>query len=464
MVLSATFDLDDDTGGGDTIFSYTVRFIDGSTQGPTNLTVDGTDPLTLTGTGGNAGKPIAYIEFTAASGDKGDIDLVSVVTHGAPGTLPDADLNTVIFVSDGAPNRSLDDSGAVITTTAQNSIDHILGVDDSSNEVGGIETDSDLTGTDQAFIIQAVGINVDGPTLTFLSQVEGPGNNGATNVTTPAQMTAVIAPLASGTTVPTAAASDIINGAAGSDIIFGDVPFTDTLANNTGLGSNPDGSGWAIFQTLEGRSNLESIDPANNGDDWTRADTIAYIQQNQAQIAQESARTGGHDTITGGLGDDVIYAQEGHDTINYTVGDGHDIVHGGSDGTNGDTLNVTGSSGNDTVYLETVAAYNTRTSSTYSGPGEALISDGTGILIEMDEIEHVTFAGGGGTDTFIVSGDFSTTDILNSTIPRSLRRNGSNHRHVQSHRKWFAEHWSGKPAGARPGSGHRARNDWQYEL
>src|SRR3546814_5011872 len=91
--------------------------------------------------------------------------------------------------------------------------------------------------------------------------------------------------------------------------------FRSTLAADLGVNLSP-GSGWAVFQTLEGRVNAESSDPAGNGADWNRQDTIAYIRANYTELAQESGRTGGNDTINAGGGNDVVLGQEGNDPIN----------------------------------------------------------------------------------------------------------------------------------------------------
>src|SRR3546814_7146425 len=103
--------------------------------------------------------------------------------------------------------------------------------------------------------------------------------------------------------------------------------FRSTLAADLGVNLSP-GSGWSVFQTLEGRVNAESSDPAGNGADWNRQDTIAYIRANYSEFAQESGRTGGNDTINAGGGNDVVLGQEGNDTIN--AGTGDDLIAGGS--------------------------------------------------------------------------------------------------------------------------------------
>ena len=104
-----------------------------------------------------------------------------------PGTLPNADVNSLLFLSDGEPNRALEDDGDIITVSAQNAIDHILGVDDSSNEVGNTETDGDGAGLDQAFTIEAFGVNANVGGLTILNQVEGAGGS-AQNITAPGDL------------------------------------------------------------------------------------------------------------------------------------------------------------------------------------------------------------------------------------------------------------------------------------
>ena len=64
-----------------------------------------------------------------------------------------ADVNKVLFVSDGAPNRALDNSGGVISANAQTAIKHVLGTagndNDNVSEVELIETAG--PGTAQAF-------------------------------------------------------------------------------------------------------------------------------------------------------------------------------------------------------------------------------------------------------------------------------------------------------------------------
>ncbi|HFF5914629.1 TPA: DUF5801 repeats-in-toxin domain-containing protein, partial [Legionella pneumophila] len=134
-----------------------------------------------------------------------------------------------------------------------------------------------------------------------------------------------------------AAGSDTIQANEENDLIFGDVLFTDKLAEDEGL-DLPKGSGWAVFEELE----------ANHG--WSRQDTLDYIKNHADELGRETVlssgnkRSGGHDTIGGGQGNDQIYGQEGNDVID--GGSGNDVIVGG---TGNDTL--TGGSGADQFVL-----------------------------------------------------------------------------------------------------------------
>ena len=106
------------------------------------------------------------------------------------------------------------------------------------------------------------------------------------------------------------------------------------------------------------------------------------------------------------------------DTVSYVVGTSPVplVVDGGPETTK-DVLDITGTSGDEVFYLETVAAYNAHNAPSYNGPSEILLSNGSGtILVAMTEIEEIVVHGGGGNDTLIVSGDFSGTSLLPTTI------------------------------------------------
>ena len=235
--------------------------------------------------------------------------------------LENADLNKVIFVSDGEPNRALNNSGGVVSVSAADAMRHVLGdiPGDNKNEVELIETPG--PGSAQAFTIEAVGISVNQDALTLLTQLEGAGG-AATNVTSAEELNDVIGELTGASTVSIAAGDDIVMGNAGDDLIFGDVLFTDELATAAGL-SVTAGSGWLVFEQLEaGMSTVPGFDT------WDRAQTLDYIRNNHASLSQESGREGGNDMLYGGAGNDIIHGQEGDDFI--VGGTGNDTMSGGT--------------------------------------------------------------------------------------------------------------------------------------
>lgn len=160
-VTSATFNLDRQASSGVTNFEYTAYFVDGSLAQTGSLPVSGHDvPLTIVGLDGNAGKQIAYIEFRVTSG-RGDVDLDSVQTAPVPpGTIPDADVNQLIFISDGLPNRAVGDNNAT----------PIEAMDAIKEELEAIVQQGNRPG-DQAFEIEAFAVG-SAPNLTVLGQVE----------------------------------------------------------------------------------------------------------------------------------------------------------------------------------------------------------------------------------------------------------------------------------------------------
>ena len=278
----------------------------------------------------NAAQVTAAHNAVALLNDEGgtnyEIGLQSALSwiNGANG-IAGAQVNKVVFVSDGEPNEWVGaSSGGSGATEAMNQVLGALGATDNTNEPALILA----TG----YSIDSIGINIGATGLGYLGNVEdgtaavGPGV--AQNVTTAEQLATSLSVLG-GSTALAAAGNDNISGGTGNDIIFGDVLYTDTLAASLGgvAGLAP-GSGWAVLQTLEQRANNESQDPAGNGADWTRADTVAYIAANHLALSAESGRTGGNDIIDAGDGNDIIYGQEGNDTIAGGIGD--DTIDGGS--------------------------------------------------------------------------------------------------------------------------------------
>ena len=82
-ITSATFTLDDNNGGGDTTFAWTVHFVGGGSEAGSQV-VTNDEGVTITATlPANIGKTIDYIEFNVTSG-QGRVDLQSVVLAEPP--------------------------------------------------------------------------------------------------------------------------------------------------------------------------------------------------------------------------------------------------------------------------------------------------------------------------------------------------------------------------------------------
>jgi Ca2+-binding RTX toxin-like protein len=331
---------------------------------------------------------------------------------GASAPIANADVNKLVFISDGAPNTALQGNGTTSaqSVTADAAIQSILGTynptgttnDDTVSEVSAI--------LGKGFGIEAVGINVSSSALSLLSQVEGVAGHTADNITNATDLSTVVGTLTGSQVIQTAAGSDEINGGLGNDIIFGDSVNTDALAAAHGL-TTPAGAGWLVFETLEG----------NGSYSWTRADTVNYIQTHQTELAAESGRTGGNDVINGGGGDDRIYGQEGDDII--AGGSGNDILSGGTgadtfvwhladvtigtttdkitDANTGDSLNLSDLINDGSTLKVDGVAWDGTTSLTVSGttPHTLAATSADGQHIQMIEINFADTASHTLTDT-----------------------------------------------------------------
>jgi Ca2+-binding RTX toxin-like protein len=241
--------------------------------------------------------------------------------------------NYAYFVSDGEPNRYLNGQGQSTNGNSSTVMGQITG-SDGSNEVAILKG--------QTVEVIGVGIGVNNSTLNNISVIS---DDPAIDVQDPSDLKQALtgaSPLNQLANV----GNDVLTGGDGSDIIYGDSVNTDALAIAKGLDMAA-GSGWDVFAKLESGSN------------WTRADTIKYIQDHAEELAHESVgsgnstRAGGNDTIYGGAGNDIIFGQEGNDII---YGDaGNDHIYGGSGndtlygGSGADTFHYTGNDGHDTI-------------------------------------------------------------------------------------------------------------------
>ncbi len=420
-VSSATFELTNDTLFGTTTYSYTVHYADNSTQA-------GTDTLdSFPGQRHNHNFQRRKVDrLCRIFGDRR-------ARHGRSGIGRIAHQPGHACQRQRQPARLRLGRRAQRVRTARAESPAQQAVNASTDEISAIKTDGDGTGPDQAFTIQAFGLNSNSTDLGILGQVEGSGGvatalpsngSGLTNF-----YAGTVAGMAGSAGGVAAAGSDTINGGAGNDIIFGDVLNTDALAASHGIGLQM-GSGWAVFALLE-------TDTVTGYTSWTRADTISYIDAHPFQLSAESGRAGGNDVITTGAGNDVVFAQEGNDDIYTAITAGsRDFINGGSQPSGGaDTFHLDISGATGAVFLETVAAYDARTGFSYNlnsapelagtdvaGSGISnsqiiLVSDAAGnISAEIVNIEEIVVTGTAGNDTFVVDGNFTGTSLLPSTI------------------------------------------------
>ncbi|PRM96835.1 vWA domain-containing protein, partial [Aliarcobacter cryaerophilus] len=134
---------------------------------------------------------------------------------------------------------------------------------------------------------------------------------------------------------PAKLGSDIITGGAGNDIIFGDTINTDHL---TWTGRTlPAGSGTEALKEM-----IKVQNPGISDEDLAQK-MYDYIKENHASLAGDGTKDG-NDTITGGEGRDIIYAQGGDDTIITDLNT--------NDGVEAGDLLIDGGTGFDTIKLE----------------------------------------------------------------------------------------------------------------
>ena len=109
----------------------------------------------------------------------------------------------------------------------------------------------------------------------------------------------------------------------------------------------------------------------------------------------------GNDHIIGGTGDDYLNGGEGNDTFYYAMGDGNDVIDGGSAGDWTDTLQIYASDGTATTEYNVDWTINltTGTATLVDGSDQIIFSDdavGTidftdGSQIELENIDRVNF-------------------------------------------------------------------------
>ena len=344
---------------------------------------------------------IAFVNAMNASGSATSGDFTNyeaglvqannwIQSAGANAPILAADVNKVLFVSDGEPNRAYDNNGTtVVSVNSSNAMLHVLGGGNGDNisEVGRIEN-SDGTNVGQTFTIESVGISVDAGALSLLSQVEGVGGS-ANNVTTANQLTSVIGTISGGSTSVASVGSDELNGGNGNDIIFGDSIHAD----------NANG-GWAAFVAAHPGA--------------TNSQLSALIAADHATFGQEGS-VGGNDILNGGAGNDILYGQGGNDTL--IGGGGDDLLIGGS---GHDTYQwLAGESGTDTVqgFVHNFSgnAQGDRLDLSQLLTGEHAQVGDIGNLLSFIDISTTNLGGSGALDTVIKVSTTSAVDPATST-------------------------------------------------
>ncbi|RMD64137.1 MAG: VWA domain-containing protein, partial [Alphaproteobacteria bacterium] len=228
---------------------------------------------------------------------------------------PPAEVNTVYFLSDGIPNRG----------------DTEQGISDFQDFIDDYTTDGGVIDPGARLDVHAFGIDVGVDALAVLDPIDntvnpnpddvpvsdgGPGYDGAELIDDPNDISATL----DATFELASVGEDVIVGSDGDDIIYGDVPNTDQLAEDQGL-NMLDGSGWDVFEALE--SGDSAVSP-----DWDRTDTINYLSDPLNFAELTAGDRGEADLIDGGGGDDIIFGQGGDDTI--IGGTGADELWGGA--------------------------------------------------------------------------------------------------------------------------------------
>ena len=251
--------------------------------------------------------------------------------------LDGSDVQTqTVFISDGMPNRALDDLQNIINAgSRQDNLDQALGVD-GSDETGGLQALGDLA---------SVGIQIGtSGDLSTLDQLDSSGQ--ATNIGTTQELIDTLINLNPLLDL-TDTGGDRLNGFEGDDFIIGDSLFTDLLADEEDI-PLPPGSGYEVIDVLAvdgffdqdpGLTQSQEIigflrDPAN----------LERFMFGREEEAGSDERLGGDDIIMAGDGADVIFGQEGNDVID--AGNGDDVI---SDGTGADV--IIGGRGEDVIRL-----------------------------------------------------------------------------------------------------------------
>lgn len=228
-----------------------VHFVPFATSAQTGATFD-------VGTAAGLAAAISFVNGLSANGYTNYEDPMQDAIAWLSGSEPISGAeNYTYFVSDGEPNRYVNNSGGTSSGSAATVMDEI-GADgtpaDGTNEIASLQSLSTVIG---------IGIGVSSTTLGRLDLIDSNGDALNASVDDLSATLTGASPLNQLSSV----GDDVLTGGDGGDMIFGDALFTDGLASAHGLSTLP-GSGWEVF------ARLEAGESATNPD-WTRADTIS---------------------------------------------------------------------------------------------------------------------------------------------------------------------------------------------
>ncbi len=202
----------------------------------------------------------------------------------------------------------------------------------------------------------------------------------------------------------------VVNSSVGFEVV-GDaiVAKSNTFAGNifngitvtSGLPPGVPVSNAFLFNNIFGNGSIgnQGDDALSGGDD----DDVLYGGQ-------------GNDELEGNTGNDLVYGNKGDDTTFWEVGDGSDFADGG-DGR--DVMDVEGSLGDETYFIESPSTYLARKMGA-AAPlmgGEIIVSRAVGagpdvIIAELDQTERLQIDGSGGINCFSLDPD----DLTNTSL------------------------------------------------
>nr|WP_319483159.1 Ig-like domain-containing protein [uncultured Cohaesibacter sp.] len=188
--------------------------------------------------------------------------------------------------------------------------------------------------------------------------------------------------------------ADTINGGDGNDDIYGGSD-NDTITGGEG---NDFINGEDGADTIYGNAGSDSLH-GEAGNDWIYGgdggDTIYGGEDSDVlfgEAGNDSIFGGsGNDYLIGGTGDDYLVGGEGDDTFYYLVGDGNDVIDGGSSGDWTDSLVILALDGSDTTSYGTdwTITLTTGTATMVDGSDQMILSDDATGTIDFSDGSHI---------------------------------------------------------------------------